>query len=363
VDLPQGKKRGIVRLVAVNPDQFSLGLAYLEASLAAYFGSRLQIEQSIHDLSRVRHGEADMGTLIARVTAGDPVLIGFSWYCWNHRLIQDLAQMARRLCPRTPIVVGGPEAGTIDDAELERFPEGTIFVVGEGEAILPAIIERVLAGEPVDLLPGTARRDASGILRATRPQAAIQPSRIASPLLAGTLKDAASAWLPSYATTRGCVFKCSFCAWQDGFREREFDLDVVLRELDLLAERAYERIWFTDTIFGRNEARYLTILQRMQQWPTATRFAVELHAKYLSSRLAAELAKVPLAWAAVGIQSLAPDVLRLTRRSPDAERLLTAVGALYAACPDRSAIHLDIIFGLPRQTLDDCFETVDLLLE
>ena len=72
---------------------------------------------------------------------------------------------------------------------------------------------------------------------------------------------------------------------------------------------------------------------------------------------------MPLAWAAVGVQSLAPDVLKLTRRSPRTEELLTAVGRLYRALCDRSVIHLDIIFGLPKQSADDCFETVDVLLD
>ena len=159
------------------------------------------------------------------------------------------------------------------------------------------------------------------------------------------------------------MYQCSFCAWQDGFREREFDLKTVMGELDRLAECGYDRIWITDTIFGRNEPRALQILRHMQEWPTPTRFAVELHAKYLSDRLARALAEVRLAWAAVGIQSLAPNVLKLTRRSPYTEQLLAAVGRLYQVIPDRSAIHLDIIFGLPQQTVEDCFQTVDLLLE
>jgi radical SAM superfamily enzyme YgiQ (UPF0313 family) len=100
-----------------------------------------------------------------------------------------------------------------------------------------------------------------------------------------------------------------FFCWRDGFREREFDLDTVLRELDLLSERGYDRIWITDTIFGRNEPRTMEILRQLQEWPTKTRFAVELHAKYLSQELADELARIPLAWAAVGIQSLAAGVL------------------------------------------------------
>jgi radical SAM superfamily enzyme YgiQ (UPF0313 family) len=355
----------LVRLVAVNPDAFSLGLAYLDATLTTHLSQQVRVEQAVYDLARVHSREVDLAGLAADIVTDGPVLVGFSWYCWNHRLIQDLAALVHGLRPECQIVVGGPETGTIRDAELAIFPLGTVFVIGEGEGTLTALVSELLrtGRTDVELPAGTARRDESGLTRAPRRAAALAVSEIVSPVLAGTVRDAASEWLPSYATTRGCVFKCSFCAWQDGFREREFDLDVVFKELDVLATRNYERIWITDTIFGRNEARALAIVERLQHWPRDTRFAVELHAKYLSARLAEELAKVQLAWAAIGIQSLAPDVLRLTRRSPHTTQLLEAVGRMYQACSDRSVIHLDIIFGLPHQTVSDCFETVDLLLE
>jgi radical SAM superfamily enzyme YgiQ (UPF0313 family) len=359
------EQRRLVRLVAVNPSRFSLGLAYLEANLTAHFGDRLRVDQAIYDLDQVHHREIDLAAMAVDFVAGDPLLVGFSWYCWNHRLIQDLAHLVRSLSPNCQIVVGGPEAGTLDEAELAAFPLGTVFVTGEGEATLTALVEQLLDTGALEgeLSEATLRLDATGLTRGPRRSAILAPSKIVSPVLAGTLREASSDWLPSYSTTRGCVFKCSFCAWQDGFREREFDLDVVLKELDVLAGRNYDRIWITDTIFGRNEPRTLEILRRLQDWPTETRFAVELHAKYLSDRLASELAKVRLAWAAIGIQSLAPNVLKLTRRSPHADQLLESVTRLYDVLDDRAAIHLDIIFGLPHQTVDDCFETVDLLME
>jgi radical SAM superfamily enzyme YgiQ (UPF0313 family) len=354
----------LVRLVAINPDRFSLGLAYLHAALNARFGAGLCVEQSVVDLDQIRRREIDMAALAFQFVEGSPAVIGLSWYCWNHRVIQDLARLVHGLAPGCQLIVGGPETGTIDDAALAAFPAGTLLVVGEGEEVFAELVGRVLdtgtaAGE---LPPGAVRVEQSSIVRAPR-RAALPTARIPSPVLAGTVRDASSNWLPSYATTRGCVYQCSFCAWQDGFREREFDLETVMSELDRLAECGYDRIWITDTIFGRNEPRALQILRRLQEWPTPTRFAVELHAKYLSDRLARALAEVRLAWAAVGIQSLAPNVLKLTRRSPYTEQLLAAVGRLYQVIPDRSAIHLDIIFGLPRQTVEDCFQTVDLLLE
>jgi radical SAM superfamily enzyme YgiQ (UPF0313 family) len=357
----------LVRLVAINPDRFSLGLAHLHAAVEARFGARVRVQQSIIDLGALHRREIDLALLATRLVDGSPAVVGLSWYCWNHRVMQDLARLVHDLAPGCQLIVGGPETATLEDAALAAFPVGTLFVVGEGEQALAELVERALAtgrppGRPAgELPPGVARAEPSGILRAPR-QAALPTADIPSPVLAGTVRPASSNWLPSYATTRGCVFGCSFCAWQDGFREREFDLDTVMRELDVLAGCGYDRIWITDTIFGRNEARGLQILRRLREWPTPTRFAVELHAKYLSDRLAMGLAEVSLAWAAIGIQSLAPNVLKLTRRSPYTEQLLAAVGRLYRVVPDRSAIHLDIIFGLPQQTVEDCFETVDLLL-
>lgn len=351
-----------VRLVAANPDRFSLGLAYLECALHDRMGGRADVEQLIFDSADVR-GQTELAAAItAAACDGEPDVIGLSWYCWSHQLMQDVARQVATRLPGCRLVVGGPEALTIDEAQLLMFPTGTVFSFGEGEHVLADLVEAIASGE--DALPeGTGCHDGRQVVRANRAARSVVLDEIPSPVLTGTLRPASTNWLPSYTTGRGCVYSCSFCGWHDGRGQRTFSLARVLDELDVLADAGYDRVWITDTIFGRHEERALAVLEHLERWPGHTRFAVELHARFLSERLADGLARIPLAWAAIGIQSLAPGVLRLTRRSPRTDELIAAVRRLYDRLKDRAAIHLDLIFGLPDQTLEDCYATIDTLLE
>ena len=169
----------LVRLIAINPDRFSLGLAYLHAALNARFGAGLCVEQSVVDLDQIRRREIDLAALAFQFVEGSPAVIGLSWYCWNHRVIQDLARLVHGLAPGCQLIVGGPETGTIDDAALAAFPAGTLLVVGEGEEVFVELVGRVLdtgtaAGE---LPPGAVRVEQSSIVRAPR-RAALPTARI-----------------------------------------------------------------------------------------------------------------------------------------------------------------------------------------
>lgn len=352
-----------IRLAAFNPERFSLALGCLAAVLTERFAGTVRVDQLIYDIDDLRFRRVDPALPLAEVVFDEPDIVGLSWYTWNHGFVQHVACSVAQFVPNATLVVGGPETRTVFESDLQALPEGTILVFGEGEQVMCDIVEQVQQHGVVRELPaGSGRVTGGKVERSEKVAGPLRLDQLPSPLLTGHLKDPPSTRMPSYTTTRGCVYRCSFCAWQDGMSEREFPLDRVFEELDLMAGKAYDMVWFTDTIFGRDESRGLAILDRLRTWPKNTHFGFELHARFLTPKLADAVASMPLDFAAIGVQSLAPDVLKATRRSPKTDQLTDAIDLLYASLEDRRKIHIDLIFGLPGQTLGDCLHGVDVLL-
>lgn len=364
-ELPRIPSRPItVRLVAINPERFSMALGFLAATLDKHYRGQVTVEQLIYDSEDVRSRGFDVSLAIPEIVQGSPDVIGLSWYSWNDGLVRHIAKLVTELLPDTALIIGGPQTRTVFEQDLAALPTGTMLVFGEGEQTICQLIDGVIEhGTLADLPEGSGLVTTDGVHRGKPRTQAIPLDSLPSPILTGHFREPGGRRLPSYATTRGCVFRCAFCAWHDNLNERLFPLEQVLAELDVIAAKNYEMVWFTDTIFGRDLQRGLAILQHLEGWGGRTRFGFEMHAQFLHPELIDGLAKLPIDFAAIGVQSLAPGVLRLSKRSPRTQKLHEAIGMMYARMPDRSSVHIDLIFGMPEQTMDDCVQSVSELLE
>lgn len=84
--------------------------------------------------------------------------------------------------------------------------------------------------------------------------------------------------------------------------------------------------------------------------------AIEIDPRTLSPAMPAALARGGINRASLGVQSFDPDVQSAINRFQSPEQTAAAVTALRGA--GIKAISLDLIYGLPRQTLESCVETV-----
>ncbi len=145
-----------------------------------------------------------------------PDLIAFSCnYLANIPEIIDLAKATRQLWPGLRIVVGGHSASFVAEAILEHS-EGAIDCVlkGEGEAVMPLLLEAIGSGRALQTLPGAVTPQGSGPkpvfvedLNALRPARHLLRHR--HRYFIGPLDPCAS-----IEFSRGCPWDCTFCsAW------------------------------------------------------------------------------------------------------------------------------------------------------
>ena len=96
-----------------------------------------------------------LGRCLAEVLAHRPRLVGFTSVFQQHVASLALARRIKEALPETVVVLGGANCEGAMGAETVRsFPFLDAAVSGEGDLVFPGLVARVLAGRPLDDLPG-----------------------------------------------------------------------------------------------------------------------------------------------------------------------------------------------------------------
>jgi len=280
---------------------------------------------------------APLWKLAAEVSARRPAVLGFSVYIWNREPTLALIERLKQQDPSLVIVVGGPEVSF----ETVRPPFVDVVIAGEGEEKWAEFLRGWAKGERPD--------DATLTRWAT--QGNSEPPLVAPPYLPEdqTPEAALHTRLVYLETSRGCPYSCSFCLSALEERVRFYPDASVRQTLTSLMAAGARRIKFLDRTFNLNR-------KRMREWITwlmgfpGMQFHFEVVADLLDEETLALLDTVPpgMFQFEVGIQSTAPATqTRIARRQ--GTRLFPVIQRLIRA--GRVHLHLDLIWGLPGETL------------
>jgi anaerobic magnesium-protoporphyrin IX monomethyl ester cyclase len=211
--------------------------------------------------------------LEAAIAEHTPDVIGMTVYTPYVPEVGRAVRAARAACPSAKIVLGGPHTTFTAAASLEDWPEVDIIARGEGERTIVALAEALAGRGALGDVPGiTYRRNGRESVAApgsgdSDGDGALVETPLAPPVDVERLPNPAFHLLPmdryvfpalggpfaTVLTSRGCPFKCSFCAewpfWRNGWRAH--DPEMVIEQLDVLANQ-YGRtnIWMGDDCFN-----------------------------------------------------------------------------------------------------------------
>jgi radical SAM superfamily enzyme YgiQ (UPF0313 family) len=288
-----------------------------------------------------------------------PDLVGFGVAVWNLDRTLYLCRELKKKLPETFLVLGGPEVTGDNDYLLRQggFDGG---VVGEGEETFVALIDALLRGRSLRAVPGLLLREGES-WALTPPRAMVENlDGVPSPYLAGILEPSFLSSV-SLETVRGCPHRCAYCYYHKSYpRVRTFALDRIQRELRWALERGVKDVTIIDPCFARRP-RLRELLEMMAEVNSGGRFWVqcELNAEDLEGDLVQLLARAGVNSVEVGLQTTNPRALDLIHRRFSPEEFLTGVRLLREA-GIRTVV--DIIVGLPGDTLDDVKRSVDFLV-
>lgn len=297
-------------------------------------------------------------------------LYAFSCYIWNRRAVFDIIASLRRMQPQALIAVGGPEVSFSGAAILKDMPDIDFVISGEGEAAFAQLLAALRPNGPaenhgraLDAIAGLAWRDGSAIRQQAPSDRPLDMAALPFPYESDL--PALADRLLYYESSRGCPFRCSYCLSSIERQLRFRPLEQTLEQLDRFIAADVRIVKFVDRTFNCNPQRaraiWFHLIQRSLERQLRTCFHFELAGDLLEAADLALLATAPagLFQFEIGVQSIHPATLARIHRVCNLSRLFANVQALRAS--GRQHLHLDLIAGLPGESLADVIASFNAL--
>lgn len=282
------------------------------------------------------------GALLEAICARQPAMVGFSTYAWN---VDRTLDLARRLKERLEvrILLGGPEI-TPDNPRI-RDSTADLLVSGEGESLLAD-----LSTDASLWKDGWA---------STPPYAAF--ARQPSPYLDGRL-DPAIEDMVLLETQRGCPHRCGYCFYGKGRRGIHLAEEAnILAAAQWAHDRGVGELYLLDpSLDARPGLKSLLGRLAALNADHAMGLFSEIRAEAVDEALADGLAAAGFQGLEIGLQSTNPAALKRTGRSCHLERFIKGTQRMIAR---GIACSVDLIIGLPGDTLTDFRRSVDLVAD
>ena len=291
-------------------------------------------------LSEALASHAGDGALIKAVTEYHPDVLGVTVFSWNLDRSLYLAEKIKEKI-QTRIIFGGPEI--TPDNELARSPFVDVYVYGEGEGVFRRLLTE-------DALWKKGRvEDRSGLSYLS----------LGSPYVNGFLEPGAENFM-LIETQRGCPYRCGFCYYHKSRKTLSMAEDgIVLDGMAHALEQGVEEVYLLDPSLN-SRTGLPALLEKIAGLNRSGKlaFTSEIRAESVDDKMAELFRKAGFTGFEVGLQSTNPPALKQMNRPTRLPVFLSGVKALQA---QGIVPTVDLIFGLPGDTLEGFGKTLDFV--
>ncbi len=301
-------------------------------------------------------------------------MVGFSCYMWNMGAVESIIDHLRKLDSRAEIVLGGPEIDKKDILQ-GRF-EGLApdyLVYGEGERPFISLLKwlfirdkRVSRGQ----IKGLAYRENGSYVCHDEPDVIGDLPNAPSPFLSDQVPQdilTREGIRANVETQRGCNFRCAYCFYHKNFRKIRYrSPDVVIHELAYLYAKGVRTGRILDANFLSNKRHARAILQGLIDRSIPFNLMFEVHPRSVDEEMASLLGeyrrnppgnKIMIG---IGIQTTNQEALAVIRRKIPVRYFERAFDLLQK---QDLVIKSDVILGLPRESKETYFQTLEFVGE
>jgi hypothetical protein len=336
-----------------SPEALPLGAACVAAAIKAAASGDPELASVECSMLEGSLGESP-DALASRIAASGAGIVGFSVYSWNRDTLSRTASRLRGAKGGMLLFAGGPEA-TADPQGLIAEAELDFAIAGEGETAVVAALRAILGGRELGGLPGVVLPGAEG--RACPPE---DCSALPSPWLLGTIDPRSCGGDVVWELSRGCPFRCAYCYESKGASgSRPFPMERIEAELELFLRSGVSYAFVLDPTFDADAGRAAILLDLFRAKAPRMRWKFEVRAELLDRGLVRRFAELDCSLQ-VGLQSARRETLDAIGR-PGFDRKEFARKAAMLSTAGVS-FGLDLIYGLPGDTLRDFEEGLDFAL-
>ncbi len=315
----------------------SFGLRYLYANLKELKSKAKIVEFILADT---------VYEIVEKLLESNPKIIGLSAYIWNAAEISKVIGVLKKASPETVIVLGGSEASHLP--YRVNFDKADYIISGEGDIEFYNLCKKIFARH----LPNEKFIKAE----------VIDLNSIELPYKDYTDEDVKNRVIYVEAS-RGCPFRCEFCLSSIDKAVRNFDLDKLLPEFDLLWERGVRNFKFVDRTFNLNEKTTAKILDYFLSKEPPFMAHFEVIPEHFPESVKEKLKQFPKGTLQleVGIQTLNPEIASNIKRNLNFKNIQENLNFLKNET--KAHLHVDLIIGLPGETIESFGDNLDKLMK
>jgi radical SAM superfamily enzyme YgiQ (UPF0313 family) len=309
-------------------------------------------------------GDLDSAAICAKTASFD--MVGVSVITFHAKTAYDLMAGIRKANPRVPVVAGGPHISALPLEPLEKGL-ADFSVVGEGEYILPQIIDAYFGGRDYSGLDGAAYvvdktvypARGSGIIEDL--DALPPPARHLLPMKKYRTSAVRTRRFPalSSVTSRGCPMRCAFCFNNLPYRKRTRFLSAagVYGEMaELKNKHGAREVHFWDDNFLTRKDRVDELCERLKNSPLDIPFDCEGTILSFDPSVLGRLKRAGCFMVSYGIESGSQRVLDMMRKNikiDDIKRVVRETRKLGLAARGY------FLIGFPGETAEEISETIN----
>ena len=314
----------------------SIALRYLYANLKELQNDTEILEFSINDA---------LQSVAEKLLINSPQIIGIGVYIWNVSQVRELIHIIKKVSPKTKMILGGPEVSHLPFRV--NLDEADFFIQGEGDLAFYELCKNILNNnEPKEKT-----------IKMSMPSL----TNIELPYKYYTDDDIKNRYIYVEAS-RGCPFECEFCLSSMDEKVRAFDLDKLLQEFELLWQRGARNFKFIDRTFNLNMKTANRLLEFFLQKEAPYFAHFEVIPDHFPDSIKSNIKKFPhgALQLEIGIQTLNLEIANNISRQLKLDKIKKNIKFLENET--EAHIHLDLIVGLPGESLESFGRNLDELV-
>ena len=302
------------------------------------------------------------GNPIKRVAASFAGLKQLYRYYSHIRANLSYPWLIRKEFPKTQIMIGGGAFTAFADQLIEKLPEGTIGILGEGEdAILKVVNGESLENERYIIREGKQTRKGN-----QGSPALLDALTVDLPYLTSIFPQHAAYMDESIGvqTKRGCPYDCAFCLYPyiEGKRVRYRPPEMVVKDISQHYHQwGARRFWFTDAQFITGKEAYpqcTEILERIVSEKLEIEWSGYIRTSLITPELAKLMVRSGVGDLEVAITSGSQEVLNNLHMGFKLERLYDGCRYL-AEAGFKGKVILNYSLNSPKETEESLLQSVE----
>ena len=313
----------------------------------------------------------NLDDVISHIEKQSVDILMISNYTWNHLLCGKVAQIIKQKYPNIIVISGGPNQFSVPD-----YVDYMCYVMGHGEVFLIELFKQLEKYGKVitpDFIPYLITKNYKSPITTGRYDypniSSIKHNvdYIFEVLTASRIKNKSFAF--PYETTRGCPYSCTYCEWGGGIGSKisQKPLELIYEEIELLASFGIDDLEILDANFGILK-RDVDIIKKIAECKliynnpkTVMLYGLTKNSKKNKEAVLDVMYDAGLVdFYFMAIQTTHEDALKNVKRTDVTTEENLELAEKYKRLYN-SAAKIEMIIGLPGDTLDNFYKEMDLV--